>query len=165
MSEIFDTRIIMQPDGGMVSSVENSADETVKNSISYKYFGKKLLITDRNDWPTSEIIKTYREQDCIEKIFRYTKDNDHCAIRPQFHYTDQKIRVHIFCCLLGLTLATILHMEVASKGLEFSKFQIIDILHAIRRCWIKDKDSNKATNVLEEMDDKQTVLWNIVQVI
>ena len=40
----------------------------------------------------------------IEKIFRSTKDNEHCAIRPQFHYTDQKIRVHIFCCLLGLTL-------------------------------------------------------------
>jgi len=165
MDEVFDFRIVVHPESGLVSCVEHSIVDSVKDSIARKYFGKKLLITDRKDWSTSEILKTYREQDCIEKIFRATKDNDHCAIRPQFHYTDQKIRVHIFCCLLGLTLATILHMEVVKKGIETSKFQMLDTLQSVRRCWLKDKDSSKVANVLEEMDDTQATLWKVIQSI
>jgi transposase len=152
-------------DEGLVTSVIYIVDEEIKASIAYKYFGKKLLITDHKNWSTENILKTYREQDCIEKIFRSTKDNDHCAIRPQYHYTDQKIRVHIFCCLLGLTLATILHREVSAKGIKHSKFHVLDILNSIRRCWIKDKNSNKVANVIEELDDNQTFLWEIVQAL
>ena len=147
----------------IVTNVKYIIDEEAKASIAYKFFGKKLLITDRKDWSTEDILKTYREQDSIEKIFRSTKDNDHCAIRPQFHYTDQKIRVHIFCCLLGLTLATILHREVSAKNVNISRFHVLDILNSIRRCWIKDKNSSKVANVIEELDDNQQYLWNIIQ--
>ena len=164
MDTIFDTRINEQEDGSSIH-VGYLVNETNKEKVAHKYFGKKLLITDQKDWSTSEILRTYREQDCIEKIFRATKNNDHCAIRPQFHYTDQKIRVHIFCCLLGLTLATILHKEVRKHGFECSKFHLLDVLFSIRRCWIKDKNSNKTTNVLETMDDTQTTLWTIIQTL
>jgi transposase len=165
MDDIFETQIKEQQESDSLIRVEYLVNDTNKEMIAYKYFGKKLLITDRKDWSTSDIIRTYREQDCIEKIFRATKDSDHCAIRPQFHYTDQKIRVHIFCSLLGLTLATILHKEVSKCGFESSKFHLLDVLSSIRRCWIKDKNSNKATNVLEAMDDTQTTLWNIIQTL
>jgi transposase len=163
MGDIFETQVKKQ--SGSSIQVEYLINDTNKEMIAYKYFGKKLLISDRKDWSTSDILRTYREQDCIEKIFRATKDNDHCAIRPQFHYTDQKIRVHIFCSLLGLTLATILHKEVSKRGFESSKFHLLDVLSSIRRCWIKDKNSNKATNVLEAMDNTQTTLWNIIQIL
>lgn len=162
LDTIFNIQLI-ENEEGLVTNVKHIVDEEVKRSIAYKFFGKKLLITDHEDWSTDNILKTYREQDCIEKIFRSTKDSDHCAIRPQFHYTDQKIRVHIFCCLLGLTLATILHREVIAKGVDISKFHLLDVLNSIRRCWIKDKNSNKVANVIEELDDNQANLWNIIQ--
>jgi transposase len=165
MDTILSTRIYKNNNDDFVSRVEYFVNEEMKAKIASKYFGKKLLITDQKSWSTADIIKTYREQDCIEKILRTTKDSDHCAIRPQFHYTDQKIRVHIFCCLLGLILATILHKEVVSKGFAGSKFYILDVLSGIRRCWIKDKDSTKVTYVMEEMDAVQTQLWNIIESI
>ena len=161
INEIFEIR----QDNNTSMQIDYLISETSKAKIAHKYFGKKLLITDRKTWSTTEIIKTYRDQDCIEKIFRATKDSDHFAIRPQFHYTDQKIRVHIFCCLLGLTLATVLHKEVIERNFNCSKFQMLDLLSGIRRCWIKDNNSNKATNVLEAMDDTQASLWNIIQTI
>ena len=163
MDTIFSTQILNDNEDRLVNLVEYIVDEVAKMKIAHKYFGKKLLITDQKNWSTVDIIKSYREQDCIEKIFRTTKDRDHCAIRPQFHYTDQKIRVHIFCCLLGLILATILHKEVINKGFVGSKFHVLDVLSGIRRCWIKDKDSPKVTYVLESMDDVQTQLWNIIK--
>ena len=160
MDEIIETTISSA--NGIVKSVGYMVSNDKKSEISHKYFGKKLIITDRNDWSTEEIIKTYREQDCIEKIFRATKDSEHFSIRPQYHYTDQKIRVHIFCCLLGLTLASILQKVVANAGVHISKNQLLNNLSGIRRCWVKNKGSNKTSYVLEEMDDSQAKLWNIV---
>ena len=164
MDAIFVT-YLSEEANGMVTDVACAVDENKKNEILYKYFGKKLTITNRKEWTTEEILKTFREQDCIEKIFRSTKDGEHCAIRPQFHHTDQKIRVHIFCCLLGLTLATILHKEACGRGLKISKFHLLDILGSIRRCWITDKNSAKVTNVLEDLDDCQKQVWNAIHAI
>ena len=163
MSAIFETRLIANEDSTI--SVEYLINIKNKDEISHKYFGKKLLISDRKDWTTTEILQAYREQDSIEKIFRSTKDDEHFSIRPQFHFTSQKIRVHIFCCLLGLTLATILHKEVSSRGFKGSRNKMLDILSGIRRCWIKDRNSNKVSYVLEVMDDEQSSLWSITQAI
>jgi transposase len=160
MSEI--AEISLNATEGTVQGIGYSVCKDKLSEISHKFFGKKLIITDRDDWSTEEIITTYREQDCIEKIFRATKDCDHFSIRPQYHWTDQKIRVHIFCCLLGLILATILQKMVLGSGVNVSKSQLIDDLSSIRRCWIKNKGNNKVSNVLEEMDGSQAKLWNIV---
>ena len=150
----------------IVEYVDFEVNLIVKDDIIHKYFGKKLIITDRTDWSTNEIVKTYREQDCIEKIFRDSKNTDHFSVRPQYHFTDQKVRVHIFCCLLGLTLATLLYKEVVKRGFnEMSKIQLLDCLSQIRKCWIKDKDGNNATYVLEEMTETQVRLWNIINSI
>ena len=160
MSEIFETTLTVE--NGFVKNIGYCISNDKKNEVAHKYFGKKLIITDRDEWSTKEIIATYREQDSIEKIFKSTKDNEHFSVRPQFHFTDQKIRVHIFCCLLGLTLATILQKNVSNAGVHISKNQLLDNLSGIRRCWIKNKDSNKASYVMEEMDDSQAKLWDIV---
>ena len=163
LKEIIHIEVVGEP---IVESVKIIIDQDIKDDITYKYFGKKLIITDRTEWSTYEIVKTYREQDCIEKIFRDSKNNEHFSIRPQFHYTNQKIRVHIFCCLLGLTLATLLYKEVIAHGFnEMSKIQVLDSLSHIRKCWIKDKNGNNATCVLEQMTTAQSRLWDIVNMI
>jgi transposase len=162
LSKIIETKMDVHT---FVKSIEYLVNDAKKEEIARKYFGKRLILTDRVDWETAEILQTYRNQDCIEKIFRSSKNIDHFSIRPQYHYTDQKIRVHIFCCLLGLTLATILQKEVMNRGVSISKNKLLNKLSEIRRCWIKNKDSNKAVNVLEEMDESQSQLWSIIQYI
>jgi len=161
MNEIFEIRMTVAED--TVTNMEYLVNESRKREIARKYFGKKLILSDRVGWSTEEILKTYREQDCIEKIFRASKDNEHFSIRPQYHFTDQKIRVHIFCCLLGMTLAAILQKEIVSRGINVSKNQMLDRLSEIRRCWVKKENSNRAVNVLEEMDGFQAELWAAIQ--
>ena len=58
----------------------------------------------------------YRGQSEVEEVFRQTKDDEHLAVRPQYHWTDQKIHVHTFICLLGLLLARIVEWESGSWG-------------------------------------------------
>jgi transposase len=92
MDEIFE--VVPTIVEGNAKNIKYMTSVDKKNNIVHKYYEKKLIITDRDDWSTEELITTYREQDCIEKIFKSTKDSDHFSIRPQYHYTDQKIRVH-----------------------------------------------------------------------
>ena len=40
----------------------------------------------------------------------------HLSLRPQRHWTDQKIRVHVFYCVLALMLCGLLRRETASPG-------------------------------------------------
>jgi len=69
--------------------------------------GLRVLMTDRHDWDTVDIIKAYYGQSMIEHAFRNLKNPYHLALKPQFHWTDQKIKVHFFICVLGYLLASI----------------------------------------------------------
>jgi transposase len=33
-----------------------------------------------------------------------------------FHWTDQKVRMHVFCCVLALAIAQLLRREAARAG-------------------------------------------------
>ena len=125
------------------NKLEYEINNEIKNKIIRKYFGKKLTITDRADWSTKDILTAYYEQDCIEKIFRDTKETEHFSLRPIFHWTDQKIRVHIFICLLGLMLTAVLQRELQGNGINISKGKLIKYLSQIRLCWVKDNNSSK----------------------
>ena len=158
LSEIICTEL---KDGLVVYSI----DTIKKLEIVEHYFGKKLVITDQSEWTTEEILQAYNEQDCIEKIFRDTKDVEHFSLRPIYHWTDQKIRVHIFICLLGLTLSSVLEKELHGKGVSISKNRLMETLSLIRQCWIKDNTSNKITKVLEEMNELQARIWSIISTV
>jgi len=139
------------------------ADDKKEAAIMKQYFGKKLLITDHEDWPTEEIINAYYEQDSIEKIFRSSKDPEHFSFRPIFHWTDQKIRAHIFICLLGLTMTTVLQKEAEKRGIKISKNRLLEELNGVRESWIKeDGTTGKIVRKLEKMSSIQEQLWEMV---
>lgn len=148
------------------AEIKYEIDEEKQQKIIKQYFGKKLTITDQSKWTTEEIMDAYYEQDCIEKLFRDTKGSKHMSLRPIYHWTDQKIRVHIFICLLGLTLISLLQKEVQANGLKISKDQLIEELAGIRESWMREaRGEKKVTKALEEMSPKQSEIWKVVSKI
>ncbi|MBE7445319.1 MAG: hypothetical protein HS132_08775 [Planctomycetia bacterium] len=69
-----------------------------KTRRNRRELGFRILMTDRHDWDTGDIIKAYYGQSKIEHAFRNLKNPYHLALKPQFHWTDQKIRVHFYLC-------------------------------------------------------------------
>lgn len=66
-----------------------------------------------------DTLLAYRGQSEVEAVFRQTKDEEHMAIRPQHHWTDQEIHVHAFICLLALLLRRVVearHGRPAGRG-------------------------------------------------
>jgi transposase len=82
--------------------------------------GKAILFSDQEGWSDAQIVRGYRSQHEVEGAFRDLKDTQHLALRPQRHWTDQKIRVHVFYCVLALTLCCLLRRELHRRGIDRS---------------------------------------------
>jgi len=143
-----------------------SLDEKVRNEIIEKYFGKRVLVTNRTNWDERKIIAAYHGQSKIERIFKCLKNPYHCAVRPQFHWTDQKVKVHTYMCLLGLLLVGILNKKTADAGIKMSTEKLMDILGNIRQCIVMESTGKrgkpKIIRQLEEMNELETKLLKLL---
>lgn len=77
------------------------------------FFGKTILFTDRDDLSTDELVSSYRGKNAVEDCFKRMHDRTSIRFTPMDHWTDQKIRVHAFICVVGLLLLRILECKAA----------------------------------------------------
>ena len=75
-------------------------DDQARAGLETELFGKRVLITDRDDWPVTEVVAGYRSQSEAEFSFRQLKDPHQVSFSPMHHWTDHNIRVHVFTCVL-----------------------------------------------------------------
>ena len=92
--------------------------------------GKTLIFSDNADWSDADLMRGYRAQHHVESAFRQMKDTDCIAIRPQYHWTDQRVRVRLFCCVL--TLCGLSQREVSCQGIRRSVPALLANLAGIR---------------------------------
>jgi transposase len=133
-------------------------DEAAREHLENEVFGKRILMTDRAAWSTEEVILAYRGQSEVEAVFRQTKDDEHMAIRPQYHWTDQKIHVHTFICLLALLLGRVIEHEARKLGRTEGLSGLLDELGRIRLAMVLRASGKKggrprAEWQLEETDE------------
>ena len=76
-------------------------DPAAKRRLAAEVFGKRILFTDHEDWPVDQVVAAYRSQADVEAGFRQLKDPKVVSFSPMFHWTDQKVRVHVFYCVLA----------------------------------------------------------------
>lgn len=125
-------RIEYDADKSGADRLEYWIDETARTHLETEVFGKRILITDRHDWSDEQILLAYRGQSEVEAAFRQLKDDEHLAIRPQYHWTDQKIQVHAFICLLALILSRVIEAKARSLGYTQGVSGLLDLLGSIR---------------------------------
>jgi len=112
-------------------------DRRAFNKLARETFGRVVLMTDRHDWSTADIIRTYHGQAVVEAVFAHLKDPVHLALRPQHHWTDQKLHVHVFTCVLGFLLANILYLRARRANAHYRSIEsLLDALSRVRRAMI-----------------------------
>lgn len=126
--------------------------------------GKTILFTDRDDWTDAAIVRGYRSQHHVEAAFRDLKNPKYLSLRPQWHWTDQKIRVHVFCCVLALMLCSLLRREVAQRGINLSLPVLLEELGQIREVGVVYPTTRKGERArvevtLSEMTPTQHALY------
>lgn len=127
--------------------------------------GKTILFTDNDQWTDVEIIRGYRSQHHVETAFRRMKDCHHIALRPQYHWTDQKVQVHVLCCVLALMLCSLLRRELHRKGIDRSIPDMLDELAKICEVGVVYPPQGKQQMpsiqmTLSQMSDEQRALYD-----
>ena len=138
--------------------------------LTTRYFGLRVLITDRTDWSTAQIVEAYRGQSKAESAFRDLKDPGMLATRPQFHWTDQKLHVHAFMCVTGYLLVRLLWRRARRQaGFAGSPRTLLTELARIRHCRIVDHTGKagrpRVRERIEEMDAPLSALAHAVHAI
>ena len=93
-----------------------STDQNALHHLCQVQFGKTILFTDNHAWSDDQIVLAYRSQYHIEDAFKQMKNPHFLGWSPMFHWTDSKIRVHAFYCVLALLLTSLLQRELAQGG-------------------------------------------------
>lgn len=107
-------------------------DQVAWTHLQETLLGKNVLFTDQDGWSDEEIVRTYRSQYHIEDAFKRMKDPQFVSWRPLRHWTDQKIRVHAFYCVLALLLAALLRRALAQQQITLSITHILETLSQIK---------------------------------
>lgn len=128
-----------------------------------KDLGVRILMTDRHEWETERIIAAYHGQSFVEQAFKNIKNPRHLALQPGFHWTDQKIAVHYFMCVLGYLLASLAWREAREKtGFEGTLDSLLDSLNNIRLAALIESPQGrgrpKVNYQLEQMSKKESEL-------
>ena len=113
---------------GPVPTLTYRTDTVALARLMRTQLGKTILFTDNQDWTDQEIVLGYRAQHHIESAFRDMKNPHFLGWSPMFHWTDSKIRVHAFYCVLALTLTSLLQRALHEKGHDLSMARMLELL-------------------------------------
>lgn len=135
-------------------------DQERLDHLKRNWLGRRILVTNRHCWSSQEILLAYWGQANIEYAFKNLKNPFHMAVRPQYHWTDQKIEVHAFTCVLAFLL-TIVAYKRAKERIQYSgspntlleKLSQIRLATFIESPTQKTKGKYKAIYCLEDMDE------------
>jgi transposase len=154
-------------DGLFVVEVREEEDQitliyTVNEAVyneKLKSFGKTILLTDNHEWSTEQIIKVYRGKSMVENDFKRMKSPVMICLEPVFHWTDQKIRVHAFCCVLALMLLLLLKRKLYLAGVTLSLERMIEELSEVQLAVVKFYELDNRVCLLNDRNVEQTEMF------
>ena len=135
-----------------------------RRALEDEVFGKRILVTDKDRAPRAVIVADYRSPEAAEGDFRQMKDPKVVSFSPMFHWTDQKIRVHVFYCVLALAVARLLVREADRHDLHMSVRQLLETLGGIEETVLLyqgERGRPRAQRMLTEMDPAQRRLYDL----
>jgi len=129
MNELFHITIDQQQG---IPRLQYSVDHTAFDKLVNERLGRTVLVTDHLDWTPHEIIGAYRNLTSIEETFKNMKNINFLRWQPAYHWTDQKLKVHGFYCVIALLLSTLAHKVAVQSGIDLTIINLLSVLNAIR---------------------------------
>lgn len=130
MKDLFPTRVTLGKD--QIPRLRWRFQEREWEKLNRTLLGKTILFTDRENWTDEQIVCAYRSQAHVEASFRRMKDPRYLTFRPTRHWTDQKLRVHAFYCVLALMILSLIRRKLAQNGIDMSIAHLVERLAEIR---------------------------------
>ena len=140
--------------------------QAARAALEERLFGKRILFTDKSveEAPTAQIVAEYRSQETVEGDFRQMKDPKVVSFSPMFHWTESKIRVHVFYCVLALMVAKLMVREADRAAMHMSVRELLSSLAGIEETLLLyqgERGRPRARRMLTEQDATQRRLYEL----
>jgi len=89
-------------------------------------FGRNIIITDNTDWTTAQIVQASLDRWQVEDRFRQANDDELVSGRPIRHWTDSKIRCHLFTCVVAMTYLRRLERRLEKAGKKATASSVME---------------------------------------
>ena len=137
-----------------------------RTALEEELFGKRILFSDKTaeQAPTARIVADYRSQEAVEGDFRQMKDPKVVSFSPMFHWTESKIRVHVFYCVLAFMAARLMVREAGRAGMHLSVRALLSSLAGIEETVLLyqgERGRPRARRMLTEIDATQRRLYDL----
>lgn len=139
-------------------------DARARDRLEDAIFGKRILFTNREDWAVADVVAAYRTQPDVEGSFRQLKDPHVVSFSPLRHWTEQKIKVHVFYCVLALQIAHLMRRHTHHAGLPMSVRGLLAALAGIEETVLlyqADRGRPRARRMLTDMTPTQQRLFDL----
>jgi transposase len=139
-------------------------DTRARRRLEDELFGKRILFTDRDTWSVADVVGAYRTQPDVEGSFRQLKDPHVVSFSPMHHWTQQKIKVHTFYCVLALQIAHLMRRQARHAGLDLSVRGLLAELAGIQETVLlyqADRGRPRARRMLTDMTATQQRLFDL----
>src|ERR1035437_8224857 len=142
-------------------------DPAARQELETEIFGKRLLVTDHDHWTVPQVVAGYRSQNDVESGFRQLKDPHVVGFSPMFHWTESKIRVHVFYCVLALTVAHLMRRQAHQSGRPLTFPELLTNLAGIQETVLLYPTGNKgrprAQRILTDTNPTQARLFELFE--
>ena len=122
---------LQQQDGGW--HLQFDFDQAAFQQLLEHRLGRTVLLTNRLDWTAEQVVSGYSGQQPVEQVFRGLKDGDWLGWGPMHHWTDRKIRIHAFYCMLGISLLQYVHKQAQRAWPDLSMEQLQQELDQVKQ--------------------------------
>ncbi len=164
VSRVVSTALTGEAPGGL--RLRYRSDKKARATLEEEIFGKRVLFTGKGPElaSTAEVIADYRSQEAAEGDFRQMKDPKVVSFSPMFHWTEQKIRVHVFYCVLALMAARLMVREAGQAGVHMSVRELLGTLAEIEETVLLyqgERGRPRARRMTTEMNATQARLYEL----
>lgn len=113
-SDLFTLEFLESADGLTMKFAKDAYRVSRKRAT----FGKIIVITDNRDWSTSKILEAHLDRWRVEDQFRLSKDDEVVSVQPLRHWTESKIKCHLFTCVVAMTYLRRIELKLESAGVK-----------------------------------------------
>lgn len=156
-SDLYELSFEQSSDGLTMSFRKNVYQVSRKQAM----FGKNIIITDNMDWTTDAIISASLDRWQVEERFRLSKDDDLVGVSPLRHWTDSKIRCHLFTCIVAMTYLRRIELRMKSAGIKRSAAEIMDDMQHLHYVLSMKRGARKPDRRLEMPSKTQAEVLSV----
>ena len=159
--------------------VFEGTDEKLSYKVDYNKVEKEsaldgcyVVFTDvsKEDISAVEAVKSYKSLIQVEQAFRNLKTAQ-LEIRPVYHKTDERIKCHVFICMLAYyvmwhmrqRLKPLVDIDGVGENRKYSFDYILENLKSIRYETVSFMDAQ--TTIVSTPTDEQAYILNLLEVI